>query len=60
MPLVATFPISKEELLKIGASEDSVKFEPERGGGYMGMLEVHHQLHCLVRNFFPPDFSVAH
>ena len=41
--------ISREELVKIGGSEASVKLPPESGGGYMGWLEIYHQIHCLVR-----------
>ena len=49
---VGIFGISHETLLRTGASEDSVKLPPERGGGYMAMLEVHHQIHCVVSRRF--------
>ncbi|KUJ22169.1 uncharacterized protein LY89DRAFT_768471 [Mollisia scopiformis] len=39
--------ISYSELLKIGASNNSVLLPAARGGGYMAWLEVYHQLHCL-------------
>lgn len=39
--------ISYDTLRIIGASEDSARLPPESGGGYMGSLEVFHQLHCV-------------
>ena len=41
--------ISHGTLREIGASEDSVQFPPESGGGYIGYLEVFHQIHRVVR-----------
>ena len=46
-------PISHDTLKRIGASEDSIKLPPESGGGYMGMLEIVHQLHCVVSSDTP-------
>ena len=40
--------ISRDTLKMIGAPEDSARLPPESGGGYMGSLEVFHQLHCVV------------
>ena len=40
--------ISDDTLRMIGASEDSARLPEESGGGYMGSLEVFHQLHCVV------------
>lgn len=41
--------ISREQGLKTSIPPGSVRVQDEYGGGYMGMLEVFHQLHCLVR-----------
>ena len=40
--------ISHDTLKRIGAPENSARLPPESGGGYMGALEVFHQLHCVV------------
>ncbi|MCJ1451359.1 hypothetical protein MMC28_001695 [Mycoblastus sanguinarius] len=44
---VGVMSISHDTLRKIGASEDSIRLPPESGGGYMGALEVFHQIHCV-------------
>ena len=42
--------ISEEELDIIDPTfkESAVKYPDSMGGGYMGSLEVFHQLHCIV------------
>lgn len=49
--------ISHDTLKRIGGSEDSIKLPPESGGGYMGALEIFHQLHCVVSSDIPPTLS---
>ncbi|KAI1126438.1 hypothetical protein F5Y10DRAFT_293829 [Nemania abortiva] len=39
--------VAKERALKTPIPPGSVRVQDEYGGGYMGMLEVFHQLHCL-------------
>ncbi|KAH9947858.1 hypothetical protein B0H21DRAFT_691091, partial [Amylocystis lapponica] len=41
--------ITTDTLLKVGKTvrPSSVKFPEEKGGGYMALYEVSHQLHCL-------------
>jgi hypothetical protein len=41
------FGVSEEDMIKAGASLDSVKFPEEAGGGYLAMLEGTHAIHCL-------------
>jgi hypothetical protein len=45
-----TFKLSKEEVVQqLGKSPDhSVHFSEDKGGDYIGFLEVFHQLHCTV------------
>lgn len=42
------FRISPEDLKRINGSENSAQWPPEAGGGYVGFLEVLHQIHCVV------------
>jgi hypothetical protein len=42
------FSLSDSDLSAIGKTRDAVRFPSELGGGYVGSLEVFHQLHCLV------------
>lgn len=42
------YGLSPETVRKMGSSEDSVRFPPEYGGGYMAFLEVFHHIHCVV------------
>ncbi len=57
MATVGVISISHDTLKRIGGSEDSVKLPPESGGGYMGALEIVHQLHCVVSSDLPPTLS---
>jgi hypothetical protein len=41
--------IPRDKGLKTTIDPGSVRVQDEYGAGYMGMLEVFHQLHCLVR-----------
>ena len=45
---VGAFRITPEQLKVIGGSPIAAQFPPEVGGGYLGFMEVLHQLHCLV------------
>ena len=45
---VGVMSISQDTLERIGAPKSSVRLPDESGGGYMGALEVFHQLHCVV------------
>ena len=41
--------MTREDVVKMGKSpEDAVQLPGSLGGGYMGTVEVFHQLHCLV------------
>lgn len=42
-----SFGLTREQLLELGASEDSVQIPEEDGGGYMAVLEVYHHIHCV-------------
>ena len=46
---VNSFRISPEQLERIGGKPFAAKFPDEAGGGYIGFMEVLHQLHCIVR-----------
>ena len=37
----------------MGGKSIAAQFPPEAGGGYLGFVEVHHQIHCVVRNLTP-------
>lgn len=39
--------ISPTDFKKLNASKHSVKLPPESGGGYMGLPEFVHDIHCL-------------
>lgn len=45
-------------LEKIHAPAYAVKFPEASGGGYMGILESIHQLHCVVNNLIARSFSL--
>ena len=47
--IVGAMSITQETLDRINASEHAVKLPDESGGGYLAILEVFHQLHCVVR-----------
>ena len=47
--LVNSFRISPEDLERIGGKPHAAKFPDAAGGGYIGFMEVLHQLHCIVR-----------
>ena len=51
--------ISHDTLRKIGASEDSIRLPPESGGGYMGALEVFHQIHCVVGTKYSSQLTLG-
>ena len=41
--------MSPSELERVGGSiGNAVQYPPEVGGDYMGMLQVFHQIHCIV------------
>ncbi|XXH01899.1 hypothetical protein Hte_008261 [Hypoxylon texense] len=44
---VGMMGLTDEELLKTGASPDSVRLPLESGGGYLAYIADHHYLHCL-------------
>jgi len=44
-----SFRISPEDLERIGGKPFAAQWPPEAGGGYIGFLEVLHQVHCVVR-----------
>lgn len=47
----AVLNVSRGEIFRSGntaAMETMVELDGENGGGYMGTLEMFHQLHCLV------------
>ena len=46
--IVGAMSITEETLGKINASEHAVRLPDESGGGYLAVLEVFHQLHCVV------------
>ena len=46
--IVGVMSISQETLDRIDHSPESVRLPPESGGGFMGSLEVFHQIHCVV------------
>lgn len=50
--------IPREKGLRTSIDPGSVRVQDEYGGGYMGMLEVFHQLHCLVRPSHFISFSL--
>ena len=57
--LVNLFRISPDDLARIGGRPTAAKFPPELGGGYLGFVEVLHQLHCVVcKRFSQPVFSL--
>ena len=37
----------------MGSNPIAAQFPPEAGGGYLGFVEVHHQIHCVVRRLTP-------
>ena len=37
----------------MGGKSIAAQFPPEAGGGYLGFVEVHHQIHCVVRRLMP-------
>ena len=39
--------LSKEQLLRVNASEYAAEYTEEMGGGYIAGIEVFHQLHCV-------------
>lgn len=41
--------LTKNEILALDRSPHSVQYPDEMGGGYFGLLEATHQLHCLER-----------
>jgi len=46
--------VSAQEIKKSGNDrflDTVVELDSENGGGYMGTLEVFHQLHCLVSRY---------
>ena len=47
---VGTMRLSSQELEEMDATyrESAAKFPESKGGGYMGDLEVFHELHCVV------------
>lgn len=48
---VGPFSVTKSDVEKLGKSPVECSQLPEElGGGYMGTVEVFHQLHCLVRD----------
>ncbi|KAL8832369.1 MAG: hypothetical protein Q9170_004905 [Blastenia crenularia] len=55
---VGMMSITKEDILRIGKTTDSVKIPPQFGGGYMASLEVNHQLHCInfLRKSLSPEY----
>ena len=48
---VGAMSISEETFEQLNASVHSVKLPEESGGGYMGLLVMVHQLHCVVCGF---------
>jgi len=50
--------IPSEKGLRKTIDPGSVRVQDEYGAGYMGMLEVFHQLHCLVSKAFYFDIAV--
>lgn len=51
----ANVRVSKKELEKAG--KDSIPLED--GSGYYAILDVYHQLHCLVRFYLIPFLIIA-
>ena len=47
---VGTMRLSFQELEKIDGTHraSAIQFPESKGGGYMGDLEVFHELHCVV------------
>lgn len=41
--------VTTEDMVSLGRSLDSVKYPSDLGEGYLGILEVTHQLHCLKK-----------
>jgi hypothetical protein len=55
----AVLNVSRAEIFRSGntaALETVVELDEENGGGYMGTLEIFHQLHCLVSSGQPKSF----
>lgn len=50
---VGAFRITPSHLRKIGGSSSAAQFPPEAGGGYLGFMEVLHQIHCVVSSSHP-------
>ena len=50
---VGAFRITPSHLRKIGGSPSAAQFPPEAGGGYLGFMEVLHQIHCVVSSSHP-------
>ena len=46
--IVGAFRITPSHLARIGGLPIAAQFPPEAGGGYLGFMEVLHQLHCVV------------
>jgi len=48
---VAIFPVTEDDIRRSRKTDEwfnsTVRFDPEHGGGYMGTLEMFHQLHCV-------------
>lgn len=44
-------------LEKIHVPAYAVRFPEASGGGYMGILETIHQLHCVVNNLTAPKLQ---
>ncbi|KAI1119895.1 hypothetical protein F5Y10DRAFT_259447 [Nemania abortiva] len=56
---VGPFSLTAEDVIKMGKSaEECSKLPEELGGGYMGTVEVFHQLHCLdmIRKYTYLDY----
>lgn len=48
---VGPFAITGDDVTRMGKSaQECAPLPEELGGGYMGTVEVFHQLHCLVHN----------
>lgn len=51
---VGPMSISETELREINPPQWPVRLPEESGGGYMGLVEFVHQIHCLVSPFLNP------
>ena len=45
--------ITPSHLREMGGKPIAAQFPPEAGGGYLGFVEVLHQIHCVVRRLMP-------